>query len=114
MFDWRLCHRLRQVRIEDDIAVTADGIELLTCVPRTVEEIEAFMADPGKAFSPVVTSDKLWMTSHYEGVRRHCLPQINDGKTEHKSVFVVIMSHGKTHTKMNYIRMLHIVNISQE
>uniref|UniRef100_A0AAQ4QQB8 Xaa-Pro dipeptidase n=1 Tax=Gasterosteus aculeatus aculeatus TaxID=481459 RepID=A0AAQ4QQB8_GASAC len=47
------------VRIEDDIAVTADGIELLTCVPRTVEEIEAFMADPGKAFSPVVTSDKL-------------------------------------------------------
>uniref|UniRef100_A0A8C7WGG2 Xaa-Pro dipeptidase n=1 Tax=Oncorhynchus mykiss TaxID=8022 RepID=A0A8C7WGG2_ONCMY len=33
------------VRIEDDIAVTASGMELLTCVPRTVEEIEAFMAD---------------------------------------------------------------------
>ncbi len=44
-----------QVRIEDDIAVTADGIELLTCVPRTVEEIEAFMADPAKPFSPVVS-----------------------------------------------------------
>ncbi|XP_034733940.1 xaa-Pro dipeptidase [Etheostoma cragini] len=46
------------VRIEDDIAVTADGIELLTCVPRTVEEIEAFMADTGKPFSPVGSSDK--------------------------------------------------------
>ncbi|KAJ7421528.1 hypothetical protein WISP_42039 [Willisornis vidua] len=34
-----------QVRIEDDIAVTATGMELLTCVPRTVEEIEAFMAE---------------------------------------------------------------------
>ncbi|XP_062356016.1 xaa-Pro dipeptidase isoform X3 [Cinclus cinclus] len=33
------------VRIEDDIAVTATGMELLTCVPRTVEEIEAFMAE---------------------------------------------------------------------
>ncbi|XP_076142784.1 xaa-Pro dipeptidase [Alosa pseudoharengus] len=44
------------VRIEDDIAVTADGMELLTCVPRTVEEIEEFMeearADP-KSFSPI-------------------------------------------------------------
>uniref|UniRef100_A0A8C7UXM6 Xaa-Pro dipeptidase n=1 Tax=Oncorhynchus mykiss TaxID=8022 RepID=A0A8C7UXM6_ONCMY len=38
------------VRIEDDIAVTASGMELLTCVPRTVEEIEAFMADRGKSF----------------------------------------------------------------
>lgn len=34
------------VRIEDDVAVTADGMELLTCVPRTVEEIEAFMSEP--------------------------------------------------------------------
>ncbi|KAM6980569.1 xaa-Pro dipeptidase [Aplochiton taeniatus] len=42
------------VRIEDDIAVTADGVELLTCVPRTVEEIEAFMAEPGKSSSPLV------------------------------------------------------------
>uniref|UniRef100_A0AAR2K9H1 Xaa-Pro dipeptidase n=1 Tax=Pygocentrus nattereri TaxID=42514 RepID=A0AAR2K9H1_PYGNA len=48
------------VRIEDDIAVTADGVELLTCVPRTVEEIEAFMADrnPEKSFSPTVSSEK--------------------------------------------------------
>uniref|UniRef100_A0A7N6AZZ6 Xaa-Pro dipeptidase n=1 Tax=Anabas testudineus TaxID=64144 RepID=A0A7N6AZZ6_ANATE len=47
------------VRIEDDIAVTADGVELLTCVPRTVEEIEAFMADSEKTFSTVVSSEKL-------------------------------------------------------
>ncbi|XP_054856729.1 xaa-Pro dipeptidase [Eublepharis macularius] len=33
------------VRIEDDIVVTASGVELLTCVPRTVEDIEAFMAE---------------------------------------------------------------------
>uniref|UniRef100_A0A3Q3DZR6 Xaa-Pro dipeptidase n=1 Tax=Labrus bergylta TaxID=56723 RepID=A0A3Q3DZR6_9LABR len=43
------------VRIEDDIAVTHDGIELLTCVPRTVEEIEAFMAETAKPFSPLVS-----------------------------------------------------------
>ena len=36
--------RLLQVRIEDGVAVTADGIELLSHnVPRTVEEIEEFM-----------------------------------------------------------------------
>ncbi|XP_073710001.1 xaa-Pro dipeptidase [Misgurnus anguillicaudatus] len=47
------------VRIEDDIAVTADGVELLTCVPRTVEEIEAFMAEgTSKPFSPI-GSEKL-------------------------------------------------------
>ncbi|XP_059420443.1 xaa-Pro dipeptidase-like [Carassius carassius] len=47
------------VRIEDDISVTADGVELLTCVPRTVEEIEAFMEDQTpKAFSPI-SSQKL-------------------------------------------------------
>ena len=35
---------LLQVRIEDGVAVTADGIELLSHnVPRTVEEIEEFM-----------------------------------------------------------------------
>lgn len=34
-----------QVRIEDDVVVTATGMELLTCVPRTVQEIEAFMAE---------------------------------------------------------------------
>ncbi|KAM6430003.1 xaa-Pro dipeptidase isoform 2-T2 [Liasis olivaceus] len=33
------------VRIEDDIVVTASGMELLTCVPRTVEEIEAFLSE---------------------------------------------------------------------
>ncbi|KAJ8340635.1 hypothetical protein SKAU_G00352680 [Synaphobranchus kaupii] len=46
------------VRIEDDIAVTADGVELLTCVPRTVEEIEQFMVeahDCSKSFSPLVS-----------------------------------------------------------
>ncbi|XP_076808730.1 xaa-Pro dipeptidase-like [Clavelina lepadiformis] len=33
------------VRIEDDVAITADGMEMLTCVPREVEEIEALMAE---------------------------------------------------------------------
>ncbi|XP_055352221.1 xaa-Pro dipeptidase-like [Paramacrobiotus metropolitanus] len=33
------------VRIEDDIIVTQHGMELLTDVPRTVDEIEAFMAE---------------------------------------------------------------------
>lgn len=50
------------VRIEDDIAVTANGMELLTCVPRTVEEIEAFMADSkeqSKTLSRVVLSQCL-------------------------------------------------------
>ena len=33
------------VRIEDDIVITADGHEILTAgMPRTTEEIEAFMA----------------------------------------------------------------------
>ncbi|XP_060110131.1 xaa-Pro dipeptidase isoform X2 [Heteronotia binoei] len=43
------------VRIEEDIAVTATGMELLTCVPRTVAQIEAFMAEAKsgtKSFAP--------------------------------------------------------------
>ncbi|XP_016398543.1 xaa-Pro dipeptidase-like [Sinocyclocheilus rhinocerous] len=48
-----------EVCIEDDIAVTADGVELLTCSPRTVEKIEAFIADETpKPFSPI-SSQKL-------------------------------------------------------
>jgi len=31
------------VRLEDDVLVTKDGSEVLTQVPRTVEEIETFM-----------------------------------------------------------------------
>ena len=35
--------QMMQVRIEDDVMITATGCELLTDVPRTVEEIEAWM-----------------------------------------------------------------------
>lgn len=38
------------VRIEDDVVVRADGIENLTLVPRTADDIEAFMA--GRPFTP--------------------------------------------------------------
>lgn len=40
------------VRIEEDVVVTDSGTELLTCVPRTVEEIEACMAGSDKACPP--------------------------------------------------------------
>jgi len=33
------------VRIEDEVLITADGAERLTCLPRTVEEIEKTMAE---------------------------------------------------------------------
>lgn len=48
-----------QVRIEDGIVVTSDGMELMTCVPRTVQEIEALMAEGASLpphFSPSVSS----------------------------------------------------------
>ncbi|CAE6973258.1 Pepd [Symbiodinium sp. CCMP2592] len=32
------------VRIEDNVVITSNGCRVLTCVPRTVEEIEAVMA----------------------------------------------------------------------
>ncbi|BFZ20614.1 hypothetical protein BsWGS_23653 [Bradybaena similaris] len=41
------------VRIEDDIAVTETGAELLTCVPRTVEEIERVMSEGRKLHQPL-------------------------------------------------------------
>uniref|UniRef100_A0A8C6AM36 Xaa-Pro dipeptidase n=1 Tax=Monodon monoceros TaxID=40151 RepID=A0A8C6AM36_MONMO len=40
------------VRIEEDVVVTDSGMELLTCVPRTVEEVEDCMAGRDKAFAP--------------------------------------------------------------
>jgi len=39
-------------RIEDDIVVTATGMELLTNVPRTVEEVEAWMQRGEKTWTP--------------------------------------------------------------
>eukprot|EP00070_Physeter_catodon_P026600 XP_028333494.1 xaa-Pro dipeptidase isoform X2 [Physeter catodon] len=40
------------VRIEEDVVVTDSGMELLTCVPRTVEEVEECMAGRDKASAP--------------------------------------------------------------
>ncbi|KAK3781327.1 hypothetical protein RRG08_018954 [Elysia crispata] len=41
------------VRIEEDIAVTQTGMELLSCVPRTVEEIEHLMAEGRAQHQPL-------------------------------------------------------------
>ena len=46
------CTYTVQVRIEDDIVVTANGMELLTNVPRTVEEVEAWMQQGEKTWTP--------------------------------------------------------------
>uniref|UniRef100_H2ZPX9 Xaa-Pro dipeptidase n=1 Tax=Ciona savignyi TaxID=51511 RepID=H2ZPX9_CIOSA len=42
------------VRIEDDVAVTSDGMEMLTCVPRDVDEIERLMAEGRANDNPVL------------------------------------------------------------
>lgn len=61
-FNQEMLQRFRNfggVRIEDDIVVTSDGMELMTCVPRTVHEIEALMAEGANLpphFSPSVPS----------------------------------------------------------
>ncbi|UYV63460.1 PEPD [Cordylochernes scorpioides] len=50
-FNLEVLQRFRNfggVRIEDDVVVTADGVDLLTDVPRQVEDIETLMAEGRK------------------------------------------------------------------
>ena len=41
-----------QIRIEDDIVVTANSMELLTNVPCTMEEVEAWIQRGEKSWTP--------------------------------------------------------------
>jgi len=52
------------VRIEDDIAVTETGAELMSKVPRTVDEIEAIMAEGKKKEVIIPQLIKNFRTTH--------------------------------------------------
>ncbi|XP_059152163.1 xaa-Pro dipeptidase-like [Physella acuta] len=54
----RRFRRFGGVRIEDDIAITETGVENLTCVPRTVEEIERVMAEGRQQHQPLPQHQK--------------------------------------------------------